>query len=254
MLIVAELSFGFLNSQNPPENIEKVKNLLDALRMNGQICGHEYRIAETNRIFLAYVDIPDIDALDHQYHNTHVRNALEALAQDGIAPPLIRILDADIEERPVCSCQTSSFYILYTSHETRSPPLRCGDCFRSVPLYRFPKTYDDEYYDIICWQSDYHCCDRLQMNCRTLERAALRELGQFTSSLSKQGRDICQRVQELVGKPVYYYLYRYRARSNQKQERIRRCPSCGGTWLLETALHHRFHFKCDICLLLSNMA
>jgi predicted nucleic acid-binding Zn ribbon protein len=117
MLIVAELRFDLLNSQNPPENIEKVENLLDALRMNGQICGHEYRIAETKRTLLAYVGIPDIDALDHQYHNTYVRKFLEALAQDGIALPITHILDEDIEDRPVCSCQTSSLTLRSTRSE-----------------------------------------------------------------------------------------------------------------------------------------
>jgi predicted nucleic acid-binding Zn ribbon protein len=253
-MLVAELRFDLLTNQAPSEHIEKVQDVLDVLRMNGQICGHEYRIAETNQSFLAYVTIPDIDALEDQYHNTYVRRACEALKQYGIAPPVSRLLDEDIEERPACACQASSFYILYTSHETHSPPVRCGDCFRWVPLYRFPKTYDDEYYDIICWQSDYRSCDRLQMNCRTLERAALRELGQFNSSLSEQGRAICQRIQELIAKPVYYYLYRYRARSNQKQERTRRCPRCGGAWLLEAPLHYHFDFKCDACHLLSNIA
>lgn len=253
-MLIAELRFDFRTSQAPSENIEKVQHVLDALRMNGQICGHEYRIAETNQAFLAYVGIPDIDALEYQYQNSYVRTFSETLGEYGIAPPVSRLLDEDIQERPTCSCQASSFYILYTSHETLDPPLRCGECFWPVPLYRFPKTYDDSYYDIICWQSDYHSCDRLQMNCQTLERSALRELGQCTSSLSKQGRSICQRVQELVGKPVYYFLYRYRVQSRQKQERTRTCPSCGGAWLREVPLHFRFGYKCDTCLLLANIA
>lgn len=56
-----------------------------------------------------------------------------------------------------------------------------------------------------------------------------------------------------TGRPVYYYLYRH-AGASERAERVRRCPSCGGDWLLAAPLHAIFDFRCDRCRLLSNVA
>ncbi|MFA0698754.1 DUF2310 family Zn-ribbon-containing protein, partial [Vibrio sp. 10N.222.49.C9] len=53
--------------------------------------------------------------------------------------------------------------------------------------------------------------------------------------------------------PTYYYLYQVGGES-LKQEQQRKCPKCGGEWLLDEPLHDMFHFKCDSCRLLSNIS
>ncbi|MCG8348945.1 MAG: Zn-ribbon-containing protein, partial [Chloroflexales bacterium] len=90
---------------------------------------------------------------------------------------------------------------------------RCGDCFDQAPLYRLPKTYDDEYYDIIEWQSNYQACDTLFMNSVVLERATNREMSRIESALSQEGCQICRRIEQLTGVPTYYRVQKHYGRS-----------------------------------------
>jgi predicted nucleic acid-binding Zn ribbon protein len=132
-------------------------------------------------------------------------------------------------------------------------PLRCGDCFAPVPLYRVPATSGGEYYDVVSWESDYQACDRLQMNCTTGERFGLRQLGDIGSSLTRNGRDIAGRIAALTETPTYYYLHRYSGDSLDR-ELARRCPGCDGPWRLEQPWHRLFDLRCDRCRLVSNIA
>ena len=133
-------------------------------------------------------------------------------------------------------------------------PLSCGDCFMSVPLYTIPPTYDNsEYYDVLSWELDYQACDRLQMNCRTGERFGIQQMSEPDSTLSQQGRDICDRITRSTGKPTFYFLYRYVKRTTLAREQARRCPGCGGNWLLEQRWHI-FDFRCDVCRLVSKFS
>ena len=144
-------------------------------------------------------------------------------------------------------------YILYTTYVSLESPIRCGDCFGGIPLYRLPATRDDEYGDIITWESDYKACDTLQMNCSTGERFGLSQLSKHDSSLAIRGREICNRITVTTGIPTYYYLLKSSGKG-LKAEQARKCPSCKGEWLLQEPLHGLFNFQCDGCRLLSNIA
>lgn len=84
-------------------------------------------------------------------------------------------------------------------------------------------------------------------------RFGIFQLSKHESSLSKRGRDICDRLTFTTGIPTYYYLLKLSGRG-LKAEQNRKCPSCNGEWLLEEVLHGVFDFKCDNCRLLSNIA
>jgi hypothetical protein len=45
----------------------------------------------------------------------------------------------------------------------------------------------DEYDDVVHWQSNYQACDTLQMNSSVLERAAMREMSRLDSQLTRDG-------------------------------------------------------------------
>lgn len=228
-----------------------INSLLAALRMNGQVCGREWPIAITSEDYTATVLIPEPTALEAVHHNHYATQSLDALHTAGLSAPEITIA-RDVDGAGTCNCAQSQSLILYTYDVSLEPPLRCGDCFLPVPLYRVPPIKDVDYYEIICWQSDYQACDRLQMNCTTLERPATRQISRVDSSLSQFGLDICRRLTETTHLPVYYYLYSDSARS-RRQEQKRLCPSCGSEWLL-AAPWHKFDFKCDRCRLLSTLS
>jgi predicted nucleic acid-binding Zn ribbon protein len=244
----------FMAQQKPIEANDVswvVQSLLGSLLMNGQVCSNDIPIAITATGYTATVLIPEKESLEAKHNNGYVRSALQRLTEVGLKEPECTLAE-DLEGSQACDCGQPETFILYTRYLSVEPPLRCGNCFRPVPLYRLPKTDGDEYYDIVCWQSDYLACDTLQMGCRTMERAATRQISRWDSSLSRRGIAICEHIRELTQIPTYYYLYRYGARS-RKQELERRCPSCDGEWLLPTA-YNIFDFKCDTCRLLSNIA
>jgi len=185
--------------------------------------------------------------------NEYVTSSIESLHAAGFVGPEVTVIGEDIDYAQTCRCQHHESYILFTNYVSLESPLRCGTCFLPIPLYKIPPTYDTEYYDIICWQSDHQCCDRLQMGCNTLERASIREMSRHDSSLSKRGRNISERITDSTGIPTYYYLYRGGSARSRKQELARTCPVCNGEWRLDEPWHI-FDFKCDRCHMLSNIA
>jgi predicted nucleic acid-binding Zn ribbon protein len=142
---------------------------------------------------MAAVTIPAADSLDESHHTSYIRRDIARFREIEVNGPYFGLIGEGVADE-VCVCLSSSSYLLYTDYVTLASPLRCGDCGEPVPLYRIPPTYEDEYYNVISWQSDYQSCDSLRMNCRTLERAATRQLSDPASSLSHQGRALCQQA------------------------------------------------------------
>jgi len=250
---VVEMTFNILDKKNLDEEDDAINDLFGSLRMNGQILGREYPVCQTKGSIIGYVLCPERDSLKGPNNNKYVNSHIKKLKEHGLSKPKIRVLGQEMNPLVVDACSEVKWYILHTPYASLTPPLWCGEHYESIPLYRLPKTYDDEYYDIMCWQTDWQACDDLQMNCSTGERFGTKNISDINSSLSKQGIDICKRIKKLTGKPIYYYLYRYGGRS-LKAELDRRCPKCNGKWLLKEPLHDRFDFKCDKCHLLSNIS
>ena len=225
--------------------------LLGALRMNGQVCGREFPIAITPRGYAATCMLPEKTSLNANHHNRWVRECLQKIQEAGLEEPDCGVAE-ELDGAGACDCEHPESYLLYTTHITLESPLRCGECFLPVPLYRIPPMRNEEYNDVISWQSYYQACDTLQMNCTPMERSAMRQLSRLDSGLSEHGLALCRQIKELTRIPTYYYLYRYGARS-RRQEQKRLCPSCEREWLLPTPWHI-FDFRCDHCHLASNLA
>lgn len=232
--------------------VDLVDTYLGTLRMNGQVCGREWPLFIENRRFVAIVSTPEQCSLDEQYNSTYTKKWLSEADKAGISITSYAFAE-DIESAQCCTCNNSSSYVLFTTYLTLEPPIRCLDCFGPVPLYRFPALPSGEFYEVISWQSDYQSCDSLQMNCEVLEKSATRQLSHIHSQLTNKGRSICQTLAERSGKHFYYYLYRGHGKSLSSEQK-RPCPSCGDVWYSKEKLHSRFHFKCDRCRLLSNVA
>ena len=243
-----------ITKQSPSEDdavSDAINALLGSLRMNGQICGREFPIAVTTAGYVVTVLLPEKTSLDALHRNLYVRMSLQKLQVAGLEASGLEF-NEDLDGEDVCACKHPTSYILYTTYVSLESPLRCGDCFSPVPLYRIPPTKDEEYNNVLVWESYYQACDTLQMNCTPIERTAMRQLTHLESGLSQDGLAICHQIKELTQIQVYYYLYRYKGRSLQ-QEKKRLCPSCQREWLLPEKWH-RFDFRCDHCGLVSNIA
>jgi predicted nucleic acid-binding Zn ribbon protein len=251
---IAEIQFKMQDDEDDFQL--HTQNLLGFWRTHGQVLGNEFPGAVINDSYHVFLMLPERDSLDHKNDSFYVQEAFERWRTANYEEPTIKVLGEEIESAEVCSCTSRSWLILYTTYISLESCLRCGDCFGSVPLYRIPSccfVAHGELHDaLMSWKSDYQACDTLQMHCSTGERFGLREMGQFDSSLSKRGRELCSVISQAMQVPTYYYLHRYYGKS-VNQERARKCPSCGGEWLLAKRLHGKFDFKCDNCKLLSNV-
>jgi predicted nucleic acid-binding Zn ribbon protein len=238
-----------------PQTEELLDLLLSQWRQQGQVLGRELWFARQDHTYRMFLMLPRADGLDEKFNNQYARLTLEKIRAAGWQGPTVQYLESENVEN--CTCHSSHF-ILYTTFVALESCLRCGDCFKPLPLYTIPNQASTPqkgalHDRIISWQSNYQCCDRLQMNCEVGERFGIGEMSRHDSKLSRQGRGICEDISLLLQRPTYYYLYRYRGRSTS-QELDRTCPGCGGEWSLPQRRHHRFDFQCDRCQLLSNIA
>lgn len=239
-------------AQGVEPSTDAVQAVLGAWRMNGQVCGREWPVVDEANGYSSVVLVPERDSLEAGVNSSYAVAAIARAEAEGLRLTY-QALGEDAESAPVCSCHSPSGYALFTTYLSLESPVRCMDCWHPVALYRLKPMASGEFYELIGWQSDYQSCDSLQMNCHVLERAATREISNFDSSLTTNGRAHCATLAASSGRPFYYYLYRGHGRS-RRAELERLCPSCGGEWHLATRLHSLFDFKCDRCHLLSNVA
>jgi predicted nucleic acid-binding Zn ribbon protein len=253
MLYTTKLSI-LVKRSSDLEEINLIFNcLLGALRQNGQIVGKEYPSSFENKTLSYTVLCPEKNSLQQKFHNQYVKKDWAELEEKTSTRLKVTILGEDINAIPTCLNRKRSSYILFTDYVLIESPLRCGECFCAVPLYQISQTDKDEYNDVLTWESNYEACDRLQMNCSAGEKFGLQQISDFKSQLTKQGLKICKKIETLTQKPVFYYLLNYR-RITIEQDKIRKCPSCGGNWLLKKKLHRFIDFKCKKCKLVSNLS
>jgi len=247
-----QVKFESVKNENLEQMTELINHLLGAWRMNGQILGKQFLIAQVKNGLEVYVDAPNFDSLSEKYNNKYVRDTLVKLKENEIYLKVVS-LGIEPDSAELCDCKKINDFILFTTYLSLESPLKCAKCFGVVPLYKISATAVDEYYNIICWQSDYQSCDSLQMNCTVGERFATNQLSKYDSQLTKFGLKVCQSIEKATNKKVFYYLYKGSAKSH-KSELSRKCPNCNSDWLLKTPLHKKFDFKCNKCKLLSNIA
>jgi predicted nucleic acid-binding Zn ribbon protein len=189
------------------------------------------------------------DALKTKYNNIYVNAriaALEALCRSTLQ---FRIAGKD-NDNGVCKCKSPEFYILFTHLFNDASAVECGKCAKPVPLYCLPYYDAHSYHSIQEWERQYKACDQLQLGCTVGEKWALRQMQDANSQLSKEGRSICARMEELTKIPFYYYLFNYRKiKPGQQQSN---CPGCGNMWSLNEQLHGFYDYNCEACRLVSS--
>jgi predicted nucleic acid-binding Zn ribbon protein len=234
------------------EAAEAATSLVSTWRRNGQTVG-EWQVAASREAITVYASVLERSSLSGKFANEYVKSKLSKLSEAGLARPKVEILGRDPESARPCSCKTRESFIVFTTFLTIGSPLRCGVCFGMVPLYRIPPTDRCEYSDIFSWEGAYKACDTLQIDCGVGERFGERQLQDCESPLSREGRELCSRIEDITGTPTYYYLCRFRGRS-LRRERERKCPNCNRRWLLEEPWHKLVDFRCEPCRLVSSIA
>ena len=230
-----------------------ISDVINALRYNGQIIGREFPCQMREGIFVTRVVCPEPDSLHPNNHSDAVNHSLDRLAGAGLLKPKVKIQGEDLHSDTTDPDHLPEWQLLYTSYLQCCSPVRCGDHFSPIPLYRLPATGNGDHQQVIKWQEDWQACDQLQMNGLTAEFAVLHELSSPQSSLVQRGRQLATQIEQNSGVATYYYLYRVGGESRH-QEQHRPCPGCGGDWRLPQPLHAVIDFKCDDCRLVSNIS
>ena len=251
-MLAVELKFAPRTVGASDPQVDAITWLIGAFVRNGNLVGESILAPEANG-WSVYGMAPARDAFKRATRNVFVEQRIRGLVQAKLKQPHIRLLGKIPETAHDCRCPRPKSYILFTTFLHLDPPLRCMHCIGTVPLYRLPRPKTGEHSELLSWESNYQACDSLQMNCTVGERFGAHQMSDPTSSLSQSGLAVCKEIERLTGRPVYYYLFRDSTRSRLAELR-RKCPSCGGTWLLKKPLHGKFDFKCDKCHLLSNIA
>ncbi len=252
-MYTAELTFECYQDTTLDAVNHAITGLIDALRYNGQILGREFPTSIQEGIFVTRVVCPEEDSLHARYHSTTVKQQLKALSQAGILAPRIKITGMDLHSDNTDPCTEPNWQILYTHYLSTCSPLRCGEHFAPIPLYKIPKAnQNDDHQALLRWQVDWACSDELQMHGTTLAAPSMAEISSSDSQLNQTGRRLSQQLEQQSGIPTYYYLY-HLGKQDKDKELTRKCPGCGGDWHQEAAIHGIFDFKCDPCRLLSNL-
>jgi predicted nucleic acid-binding Zn ribbon protein len=252
-MYIQEISIDIKSKVDKDKLLDEFNLLTEFYRGSGQTQG---KIASQyfNDEKIVYLPFTlEKDSLDKKYNNHYVNiqtKKVEELCNSKITFKTVGKTYAGY--RGACKCKKSDFYILTTNYVTIESPLTCGTCNKSVPLYRMPTYYDYGYMPILSWETNYISCDSLQMNCEVGERWALNQMQEIDSQLSKQGLEICRKIEDLTSIPTFYYLHNYK--KFKGDQLLRRCPICKGKWGLETQLHNHYDFKCDKCRIISTIS
>jgi predicted nucleic acid-binding Zn ribbon protein len=252
-LYLAEVVFRLNHSADQNQVRDLVERFACACRKNGQVLGPHFPIVQKKTTINLFLSLPERTSLATSHHNRWIRSVLKKIKAAGTSGPILMSRGKDLSGSSACNCRRHSTYILFTTYLERQSPLRCGNCFLPVPLYRIMPWRDHEFSDVLSWESNYRSCDRQYIDSGTCERFGLRQTTNLQSALSKDGRNLCSQIEKRNRKPVYYFLHHPSGRSYRK-ELTRRCPSCGQEWRLKATWHDLFDFRCDRCRLVSNIA
>lgn len=253
-MYIQEISLKIKSGIDYEALLETFDLVMSSYRGSGQTQGKvESQFVTDNTIF-CYPYTLEEDALNAKYNNHYVNywgKKTEEIAKAKLQFKTVGKSHKDYNGQ--CKCVQSEFYILQTNYVSYASPITCGTCNLSIPLYKLPIYYDYGYKPILSWESNYQSCDILNMNCAVGEVWAMKQMWRAGSQLSKQGIEICKKITELTKIPTFYYLFNYRSIRHSNDIK-RKCPCCGGEWLLQEKLHNIFDFKCDNCNLISSLS
>jgi len=228
-----------------------ITELLEQYRYNGQIIGREFPLVFNGDQFEVIFVLPEQTSLETEYNNTKVNIALSLLNENGLNIHSFEIVGLESQSDFTDVCEQPNSLILYTTYVQSCSPVRCSEHFSPVPLYKLPEKVRKP---LVKWQESYGAYDQLQMNEMTaIEPQVVEQLSNHQSDLITQTKEIGELISQELNIPVYRYLYRVGGESLE-QEQQRACPNCGSDWRLEQPLHGLFDFKCDNCLLVSNLS
>jgi len=251
-MYLADIRFAVIADTDLPNAERAIRNYLESLVFQGQLLGREWPTVWQDYGFVTRAILPTIDALAMPHHSARGLEQLQALPQAGLGYPQVTVLGTDLMANHTDPCDSPSALILYTRFNLMNSPLYCAEHFAPVPLFRLTPAADD-FEGLIRWQLQYQALDEVQMHEQSLLPGCERALQTPNSLVNKTARQLARQLSKANQRPVYTAIYQGTSDDCQ-QEPHRRCPSCQGEWRLVAPWHDLFDFRCDQCLLVSNIA
>ena len=227
--------------ESQDEIVDLLWNYFGCLYKNGQILKN-YDMLKNADDFIVFVTLPTDDAMDEKHNNIYVSKYVEQI--EKLFKISVEIIGENLNYDKSCSCEKHSWFMLYTDWMETDSPVICGDCGKSVPLYKLPHLFNEnEHHGILGWKEAYSEIDSLWLYCLS-DRFTYRQLNKLNSQLSKIGLDICKELEKATGTPTYYYVFQV-----NKSKDV--CPICGSEWKL-TGEKTFIDYKCDKCRLVAD--
>ncbi|MDP4143683.1 MAG: DUF2310 family Zn-ribbon-containing protein [Bacillota bacterium] len=241
----------FPDERQSEENYKKFEEEQDlyfgTLIKNGQILPNDCNTIFEGDKYITYALAPEENSFSMNYANKYVKENYEKLLRISRTKPKIKLLGKSKDYMEACTCQSPSWYMLYSDYTINESPVVCGDCGRTVPLYKLPKILEeDEYWSVLSWQRAYNACDELFM-AGIGERFAYQRISKPTNDLYKLGKELCEAFEKALGKPFYYYLFKYYSPHKST------CPKCGGPCKLDSENKSFIDYRCDNCRLVGDL-
>ena len=247
----AEIRFVARHRGLTEKLVDAVRDYARALRHNGQLA-EDYSLSRKGTTVRLLAILPEKCSLESRCHDAQGKAALRQALKLTTGTAVEKLTGEAQDTSPSCSCKQCPSVHLFTHLFDDSTPLACGTCRRAIPFYRLRGLSRASRDGLLRWQWAYQACDDLFIHSGFGERWAYRQLSEFRSGLTVDGLELRSQLERELKLPVYYFLHRYYRRS-EVIERKRRCPGCGGEWLLPEP-EGCFDFRCEHCRLLSCMA
>ena len=148
-----------------------------------------------------------------------------------------------------CKCKSPSHLVMNPCPEWEGTPIQCGDCMKSIPLYRLARYGGEmEFDDVLRWRRLYRSyLNQCLIGIDEIDgRESYQMLHECVSTLSLAGRALAGQVEQATGVPVYYPIY-------YKFERVPDiCPQCGEKWRNSYLDGVKFSHACLACRIVSS--
>ncbi|MDX1538223.1 DUF2310 family Zn-ribbon-containing protein [Arsukibacterium sp.] len=252
-MYLAELTYKVIADTSFSRAEAAIRQFSEALIFNGNVIGREFPTSWQHESFNSRLVIPAENALQRSHLSVRALQAEQQLASAGLAYPQVQLLGMDIMSQH-SSNQSAEALLLFTTFSDNCSPLRNLADLAPLPLYQLQPASGSDHEALIRWQIQFQALDEIQQQeQRVLRKTAENSLQQLGSTLNQQGRQLAKDIASHNNLPVYYALYSGSSK-NCAGEAEKLCPGCGADWRLATPLLDIFDFKCDRCLLLSNIA
>ena len=224
----------------------RMHDFLTLLSGNNQIIIEATNVVKVGERYIARVTTPFEDSLESKYDGKYVslaREKVRALSKRQMKTVLVGEDYTFPGNFPMDG--DADYYVLRIHYKLRDlSPIQAGDSEEHIPLYLLPELDDDTEWALKCWKNAYYVADDQFYHGVIGERSAHNMLSKADSKLNTRGRELCRKLETVLEKPVYYYLYRFYG----KQSEV--CPICGAPW--KTSEESNYDFRCDICKLVAN--